>query len=57
MLGADGCLVAVILIVALVVHNYNMLEPVIFGVLLMPLAARGIKRARQRVERAHRLNG
>lgn len=55
-LGADGCLLAAILAVALATGNYGILSSVIFGVPLLALSVRGMKRTRQRLERARRLN-
>lgn len=55
-LGAALCLMATILVVAIVTGKYSMLAPAVIGVLLLPLVARAWKRDRQRIERAHRLN-
>jgi len=55
-LGADLCLMTVVLVVAIVTGRDSLLAPVVIGVLPLPLAARAWKRDRQRVERAHRLN-
>ena len=55
-LGADLCLIAVIVVVALVTGKYGMLAPAVVGLMLLPVAARAWKRDRERVESAHRLN-
>lgn len=55
-LGANLGLIAAVAIVALVTRKYSMLSSLVFGAILLPLAARAFKRDRQRAERAYRRN-
>ena len=55
-LGADLGQIAAVTIVVVVTRIYGMLSSLVFGLIVLPLAAGAFKRDREHAERAYRLN-